>query len=64
MIVVTTPTGNIGHHVGRHLLEASEPIRLIARELTKLLHPFAIGSKYSRVRIAMLPWWIVPRAEA
>lgn len=36
MIVVTTPTGNIGQHVLRHLMEASEPLRVIARDPAKL----------------------------
>ena len=36
MIVVTTPTGNIGRHVVRHLLNAGETLRLIVRDATKL----------------------------
>ena len=36
MIVVTTPTGNIGHHVVRHLLDAGEALRVIARDPAKL----------------------------
>jgi len=36
MIVVTTPTGNIGHHVIRHLLDAGEALRLIVRDPAKL----------------------------
>ncbi len=36
MIVVTTPTGNIGHHVVRHLLDAGETLRLIVRDPSKL----------------------------
>ena len=36
MIVVTTPTGNIGRHVLRHLLDAGEPLRLIVRDRSKL----------------------------
>jgi len=36
MIVVTTPTGNIGRHVVRHLLEANEALRLIVRDPSKL----------------------------
>jgi uncharacterized protein YbjT (DUF2867 family) len=36
MIVVTTPTGNIGRHVVRHLLEANEELRLIVRDPGKL----------------------------
>ena len=36
MIVVTTPTGNIGRHVVRHLLDAGEMLRLIVRDPSKL----------------------------
>ena len=36
MIVVTTPTGNIGRHVVRDLLNADEPLRLIVRDPSKL----------------------------
>ncbi len=36
MIVVTTPTGNIGRHVVRHLLDAEEVLRLIVRDPSKL----------------------------
>lgn len=36
MIVVTTPTGNIGHHVVARLLERGAPIRVILRDPTKL----------------------------
>ena len=36
MIVVTTPTGNIGRHVVRHLLAAGETLRLIVRDPSKL----------------------------
>ena len=36
MIVVTTPTGNIGHHVVHHLLEAGEPLRVIERYPAKM----------------------------
>lgn len=36
MIVVTTPTGNIGRHVVRHLLDAGETVRVIARDPAKL----------------------------
>ena len=37
MIVVTAPTGNIGHQVLRHLLDGGEPIRVITRDQLKLL---------------------------
>ncbi len=36
MIVVTTPTGNIGRHVVQHLLDAGETLRLIVRDPGKL----------------------------
>ncbi len=36
MIVVTTPTGNIGHHVVQHLLDAGEALRVIVRDPNKL----------------------------
>ncbi len=36
MIVVTAPTGNIGHHVVQHLLDAGETARVVARDTGKL----------------------------
>ena len=36
MIVVTTPTGLIGHQVLNNLLESDEPIRVIARDPSRL----------------------------
>lgn len=36
MIVVTTPTGNIGRHIVRHLLDAGQPLRLIVRDASGL----------------------------
>ncbi len=36
MIVVTTPTGNIGHHVLQHLVEAGEDVRVVVRDAGKL----------------------------
>ena len=36
MIVITTPTGNIGRHVVRHLLDAGETIRVVVRDAVKL----------------------------
>lgn len=36
MIVITTPTGNIGRHVVEHLLAANETLRVIARDPGKL----------------------------
>ena len=32
MIVCTAPTGSIGHQVLEHILGASEPVRVIARD--------------------------------
>lgn len=36
MIVITAPTGNIGHQVLRHVIAGDEPVRVIAREPGKL----------------------------
>ena len=36
MIVVTTPTGNIGHQVLRHLVDADEDVRVVVRDAGKL----------------------------
>ena len=36
MIVVTTPTGNVGRHVVRHLLDAGRALRLIVRDPARL----------------------------
>lgn len=36
MVVITTPTGNIGRHVVRHLLDAGDALRLIVRDPSKL----------------------------
>jgi uncharacterized protein YbjT (DUF2867 family) len=36
MIVVTTPTGNIGRRVVQHLLDAGQTLRLIVRDASKL----------------------------
>lgn len=36
MIVITTPTGNIGHQVTANLLDHDVPIRVIARDPTRL----------------------------
>ena len=36
MIVITTPTGNIGHHVVRQLLDVGEALRVIVRDPAKL----------------------------
>jgi uncharacterized protein YbjT (DUF2867 family) len=36
MIVITTPTGTIGHQVLENVLRSSEPIRVIARDPSRL----------------------------
>ena len=36
MIVVTTPTGHIGRHVLRHLVDAGEAVRVVVRDARKL----------------------------
>jgi uncharacterized protein YbjT (DUF2867 family) len=36
MIVITTPTGSIGHQVLEHVLDGAEPIRVIARDPSRL----------------------------
>jgi uncharacterized protein YbjT (DUF2867 family) len=36
MIVLTTPTGDIGHQVLAHLLDHREPVRVIARDPSRL----------------------------
>ncbi len=36
MILITTPTGQIGRHVVRHLLDTGEQLRVIARDPAKL----------------------------
>ena len=43
MIVVTTPTGNIGRHVVQHLLDAGEQVRVVVRDAGKL--PQAVRDK-------------------
>ena len=36
MIVITTPTGNIGHRVLQHLLDADEKLRVVVRDPNRL----------------------------
>jgi uncharacterized protein YbjT (DUF2867 family) len=36
MIVITTPTGDIGHRVLQHVLQGSEPVRVIARDPSRM----------------------------
>ena len=36
MIVITTPTGLIGHQVLERVLEADEPVRVIVRDPSRL----------------------------
>jgi uncharacterized protein YbjT (DUF2867 family) len=48
MIVVTTPTGLIGHQVLNNLLESDEPIRVIARDPSRL-------PAHTRERVEVVP---------
>lgn len=36
MIVITTPTGEIGHQVLAHVIQDSEPVRVIARDTSRI----------------------------
>ena len=36
MIVITSPTGQIGHRVVQHLLDAGEALRVVARDPRRL----------------------------
>ena len=36
MIVITTPTGSIGRRTLEHVLESGEPVRVIARDASRL----------------------------
>ncbi len=36
MIVITTPTGDIGHRVLKHVVQGSEPVRVIARDPSRI----------------------------
>ena len=36
MIVITTPTGDIGHQVLKHVVQGSEPVRVIARDPSRI----------------------------
>ncbi len=36
MIVITTPTGYIGHQVLKHVVQGSEPVRVIARDPSRI----------------------------
>ena len=48
MIVVTTPTGNIGKYVLADLLKSEQPIRVIARDPSKL--PDGVGGRVEIVK--------------
>jgi uncharacterized protein YbjT (DUF2867 family) len=48
MIVVTTPTGTIGHQVLESVLDSGEPIRVIARDPSRL-------SPHTRERVEVVP---------
>lgn len=62
MIVVTAPTGNIGHRVVDGLLAAGAPLRLIARDATKL--PDAVRSRVEVVEGSHGDAAVVDRAFA
>jgi uncharacterized protein YbjT (DUF2867 family) len=36
MIVITTPTGDIGHQVLQNVLQGNEPVRVIARDPSRI----------------------------
>ena len=36
MIVITTPTGDIGHQVLKHVVQGSEPVRVVARDPSRI----------------------------
>jgi hypothetical protein len=36
MIVITTPTGDIGHQVLKHVVQGSESVRVIARDPSRI----------------------------
>jgi uncharacterized protein YbjT (DUF2867 family) len=48
MIIITAPTGNIGHQVLEHLLGSGEPIRVIARDPSRI-------SPQARQRVEVVP---------
>jgi uncharacterized protein YbjT (DUF2867 family) len=48
MIIITAPTGRIGHQVLEHLLGSGEPIRVIARDPTRI-------SPQARQRVEVVP---------
>ena len=62
MIVVTAPTGNIGHRVVDALLAAGAPLRLIVRDATKL--PDAVRSRVEVVEGSHGDAAVVDRAFA
>ena len=48
MIVITTPTGNVGRHVVAHLLEGGEALRLVVRDPERL--PEAVRDRVELVQ--------------
>jgi len=54
MIVITTPTGDIGHRVLQHVFRGSEPVRVIARDPSRIPQKSASVSRSYRVRMAPL----------
>ena len=63
MIVVTAPTGNIGHHVIQHLLDTGEEVRVIVRDPEKLGHA-AVVDRAFRCRFGVLARTAQPAAHA
>ena len=57
MIVITTPTRQIGHQVLENVLDRSEPIRVIARDPARLTVAFIVrvGRKSQPGGAASLP---------
>ena len=48
MIVITTPTGLIGHQVLDNLLDSGEPLRVVAREPSGISRPCPGGRRGDR----------------
>ena len=55
MIVLTTPTGLIGHQVLDRLLDRGQPLRVIARKPSALPARSVNTSTSSKARMAMPP---------
>ena len=57
MIVITAPTGLIGHQVLENLLDSGEPLRVIARDPPAFPRTPGSTSRSSRARMATPPSW-------